>query len=480
MVLAAHGTGSIGPDGDPELSEIAAFAARLCETPVSFVNLVLADTQQFVGRSGSDMAEPPRSISFCVHGLDQGTLQVIPDAARDPRFADNPLVTGEPGIRFYAGAPLISLEGAPLGALCVIDTAPREAGLTALQQEGLQVLAHAAMRRLTALRQQRAAAEHIAESARTMREIADLLPSVIWSADGAGNFDYFNQRWSEVTGVERPKVAEDWRPHIHPDDGERAFAAWYESFEKGRPFESEYRLRQADGSWRWTLSRGLPMADGAGKVIRWYGTLTDVDHSRRVSDNRDLLARELSHRIKNIFAVVSGLVSMRARRHEGARDFAEELNGAIRALGRAHDFVRPLEGAKGGSLKGLLSELMAPYADGDGRIRMIGEDCTIGLRAATPLALVFHELATNSAKYGALSVEGGRVEIALDCQDGEDTRIAWREQGGPTVSEPGAAGFGSRLVQMSVEGQLGGKIERRFAPGGLEIDLAIPHSAIRS
>ncbi|MGX7950968.1 sensor histidine kinase [Tsuneonella sp. HG249] len=480
-ILAAHGAEGIGPEGDPELSEIAAFAARLCETPVAFVSLVLGETQQFVGRSGSDMVEPPRSTSFCSHAMHRAEPLVVTDAAQDAQSADNPLVVGDPHIRFYAGAPLISREGAPLGALCVIDTVPREQGLTDLQREGLQVLARSAMQRLNALRQQRAAAEHIAGSARTMREIADLLPSVIWSADGQGNFDYFNQRWSEVTGAARPKLADDWRPHIHKEDAERAFADWDASFAKGEPFESEYRLRQADGSWRWTLSRGLPMTDSSGEVVRWYGTLTDIDSGRRLSESRDLLAKELSHRIKNIFAVVAGLVSIRARRHPTAKEFAAELVDAIRALGRAHDFVRPVEGVKGDSLRGLLSELMAPYADDNGRISVDGAECEIGPRAATPLALIFHELATNSAKYGALSVEGSSIAITIDCPEEEGvSRIAWRERGGPAVTDPGVEGFGSRLVQMSIEGQLGGRMERRFSADGLEVDLEIPLASMRS
>lgn len=480
-VLAAHRLDAIGDEGDPELSEIAAFAAKLCDAPIGLVSLVGAKSQSFIARAGTDLDGTSREVSFCAHTMQRGTPMEVPDAERDPRFAENPLVTAEPHIRFYAGAPLISREGAPLGALCVIDSIPRPEGLTDLQREGLQVLARAVMRRLSALRQQRAAASHIAESARTMREIADLLPSVIWSADGEGNFDYFNSQWTEVTGVANPRTAEEWRPHIHEEDGEKAFASWYDSFAKGEPFESEYRLRQADGSWRWTLSRGLPFIDSEGKVTRWYGTLTDVDIARRLSENRDLLARELSHRIKNIFAVVAGLVSIRARRHEAARGFAEELIGAIRALGRAHDFVRPLEGVKGDNLRGLLMELMAPYADGGDRVTISGDDCPIGPRAATPLALVFHELATNSAKYGALSGDGGTVSIEISC-DGADGKslIAWRERGSPSVAEPGTEGFGTRLVQMSVEGQLGGTIERRFAPDGLEVDLRIPVESIRT
>ncbi|MGX7927303.1 sensor histidine kinase [Tsuneonella sp. HG094] len=468
-------------ENDPELTAITGFAARLCGTPLAFVTIVERDRQSFIAREGAELEGTPRSESFCAHTMLSGEEMVVPDATDDARFIDNPLVTGDEHVRFYAGSPLISPEGASLGALCVIDRVARPEGLTDLQSEGLRVLAQAVMRRLDARRKGLAAELRESEGQRTMREIADLLPAIIWSADGDGNFDYFNSRWDQVTGEPQPKLTDDWRPVVHPDETDQAFGSWWESYEAGKPYESEYRLRQADGSWRWTLSRALAVADSSGKVSRWYGTLTDIDDSHRLSDTRDLLAKELSHRIKNIFAVVAGLVSIRARRHEAAREFADELVATIRALGRAHDFVRPVEGAKGDSLLGLMRDLMAPYDDGHGRVSLTGRDCAIGTRAATPLALIFHELATNSAKYGALSLEAGTVEIAIDCPDDDGrARITWRETGGPQLSEPGKEGFGSRLVQMSVEGQLGGKIERRFLPGGIEIDLDIPVASIRT
>lgn len=159
----------------------------------------------------------------------------------------------------------------------------------------------------------------------------------------------------------------------------------------------------------------------------WFGAAVDIDDLHTLSENRDLLARELSDRIKNIFAVVSGLVSMRARGRQELKGFAGEINDVFHALGRAHDYVRPLEGRKGDSLHELLRDLLAPYrgADGEG-LAITGDDAAIGPRAATPLALVFHELATNSAKYGALSAKGGEIAIAISRED-EVVMIGWRE-----------------------------------------------------
>jgi PAS domain S-box-containing protein len=476
-VLAAFGFEEL--EGDEELSAIARFAGELCDTPSAVVSIVEADRLRYLARAGYDGEEPQAAHSFCAYAMQRDALLEVPDASSDPRFTDNALVAGEPHIRFYAGVPLKTRDGVPLGALCVIDTAARPAGLTPVQRHGLEVLAQAVMRRLAARRAGRMALEQAAESARAMREIADQLPGVVWSADGDARFDYFNGQWVRATGEPPPQEISQWRAFVHPDDISGTFEAWAQSFASGEPFEHEYRLRQLDGTWRWTLARALPMRDREGKVTRWYGTLTDIDSRHRQSESRDLLARELSHRIKNIFAVIAGLVSLRARRRPEVAAFANDLADTIRALGRAHDFVRPVEGAKGDSLTALLNELMAPYAGGEAQVSISGHDCPIGPRAATPLALIFHELATNAAKYGALSVEGGRVAIALDCeQDDGIARLSWREQGGPQVTEPAKEGFGTRLLAMAVEGQLGGSFVRRYAPGGLEIDLTIPKDSL--
>jgi len=136
--------------GGVALGRITDFAAALCEAPVALVSLVEEHIQCFVSRTGTDLTETPRDVSFCRFAMTGDDVMVVPDARTDPRFADNALVTGEPFIRFYAGAPLVSDAGVPLGALCVIDTKPRT-GLTPLQHQGLRVLADDVMARFRAV-----------------------------------------------------------------------------------------------------------------------------------------------------------------------------------------------------------------------------------------------------------------------------------------------------------------------------------------
>ncbi len=474
---------------DPELVAIVGFAARLCGVPVAQISFVERDRQRFLAGLGLNVRETPREVSFCAHAMREPQLMEVRDAAADPRFADNPLVTGPPHIRYYAGQPLVTPDGTPLGALCVIDHAPRPEGLGALHREGLAVLAQAVMRHLTAHRATLIAVRDIAQREDQLHTLADCMPAIVWSSDPTGRMDYCNKRLVDFIGSEDGTASA-----VHPEDRNRCDQAWQHSLATGETYEVEHRMRHVDGGYRWLLSRAIAMRDSEGHILRWFGTAVDIDDVHRLSEARDLLGRELAHRIKNIFAVVIGLVSLEARRLPEHREFAAALTETLRALGRAHEFVRPVGGDTRGSLKGLLEVLFAPYGASEGgarvRVRVTGAEAAISPRAATPLALVFHELATNAAKYGALSVAKGYV--TLDIADRGDTlQLLWREHGGPPLlsdtaiaaaTTTGAAGedpgFGSRLVEMSVTGQLGGAWVRRFEPTGLVVDLTVAKHAI--
>ncbi|MDJ0978245.1 MAG: HWE histidine kinase domain-containing protein [Erythrobacter sp.] len=459
--------------GDAELARLARFAAHLCDTPSATVTLVEAERQIFLASEGVTVSETPRSTSFCAHAMQKGELLIVPDATQDPRFAEFRLVTGEEHLRFYAGAPLISAEGAPLGALCVFDIVARPEGLTPVQREGLSVLAEAVKRRLLAHRQAGEATDAIRVSAQRLQSMIDSVPDIAWSAGPGARFDYVNARWRERTGLAAPRHIEDWRAVIHPDEFERTRPKFVDAIQQAKPFEDEWRMRQGDGSYRWVLSRAVPSTDDP-ETARWFGTLTDIDDATRLSKERELLAGELAHRIKNIFSVVMGLIALHARGDETHAVFAEALTDTIRALSRAQDFTLQINRIEEKDLKGLLDALMEPYgAPGANAVKISGDRVSFGARAATPLALVFHEMATNAAKYGALSEAEGTVDIRVS-REVESATITWQETGGPTTQPPQSEGFGSRLMRMAIENQLGGAIESSWQATGLRAVITLP------
>jgi len=319
----------------------------------------------------------------------------------------------------------------------------------------------------------------------SFRTLADALPHMIWSTLPDGFHDYYNARWYEFTGVPAGSTdGEAWNGMFHPDDQERAWAVWRECLATGSPYEIEYRLRHRSGDYRWTLGRAMPVRDPEGRILRWVGTCTDIDDAKRIAQQTEIMSRELSHRIKNIFAVIAGLVSLSSRQQPGSEDFAASLKQRISALGRAHEFVRPhSEESKPSdlpdSLHGIFRQILAPYpALADGRIIVEGDDLRIDDRGATPIALVIHELATNAAKYGALSTDEGLVRLRTS-RAGETLTVEWDERGGPMLSgDPDRTGFGTKLMELSVVKQLGGTLDREWRREGLLARIAVKTGAI--
>ena len=233
---------------------------------------------------------------------------------------------------------------------------------------------------------------------------------------------------------------------------------------------------------RWVAARGK--GDDADIVARtMFGIFLDVTGRKQAEESNELLAGEMSHRVKNLLAIASGLTAITSRSATSIEDMAHELTGRLTALGRAHDFVRPLSAGQGEAalLGDLLSILLAPYDDlgaFKGRIRVAVERTGVGEAAATGIALIIHELATNSMKYGSLSAPTGTLDISSSA-DGDHLVLTWLERGGPAVQIPDStAGFGSQLLKRSVAGQLGGTIDYDWSEGGLIVTLRIQRSRL--
>ena len=468
-----------------ELDGIARLAARILGARIALVSLMTQSSQLFVGSVGLESSQVPREGSFCSYALYQAKCTSVGDAQCDPRFAEHPMVAGAPFIRFFAGLPLVSDGGAPVGSLCVMDMAPH-APLSQDDLDSLQTLATAAMACLERWRATRDCGE---KQQLTLRELdgvsphfqtlADALPQLVWSTPPDGLSDYFNRQWCQFTGAPPTEsYATGWMDFLHPDDVHNARSAWLRAVDTAHPYTIEYRLRRADGTYRWMLTRGLPVLDDAGAVTRWIGTCTDIDERVRTGETMELLSQELNHRIKNLFAVVQGLISMASRKYAGGAAVGQALQARMVALGRAHDLVWPR--ISGGTiwrsqttLKQLVEILLAPYLQDDvSRLEIVGDDVAVNEHVATPLALFFHELATNSARFGALSSPQGRVRLEIAM--GDDIAVNWQESGGPPIDATPTPAFGMNLAQISVERQLGGSLTLNWHAEGLHAQGLIP------
>lgn len=311
--------------------------------------------------------------------------------------------------------------------------------------------------------------------------LAESIPQIIWSTDASGQHDYFNKRWSEFTGLKPEDIDVNmWHELVHPEDRARVAEAWQECLMTGKNYDIDYRFRYKDGSYRWLWVVALPLKDREGKIVRWYGTSSDIDAPKQLEEQRELVSHELDHRIKNLFALVNGLVSLSARDLPEHMPLADRIRSRLDALHRAHGLIRSNSSRKTIALKDLLGQLLAPYhADKDGAIKITGEDFELDAGSTTSIALIFHELITNAAKYGALSRSDGDLSVNLE-KDDKHQIIEWVEKVDQQEISVSEEGFGSRLLKTIVKSQLQGRIVQNLLPEGLAIRLEIPHSAFLS
>jgi PAS domain S-box-containing protein len=309
---------------EAQYDELTALAADICQTPIALISLVDEGRQWFKSRFGLTDAETHRDVAFCAYTILQSDLLVVPDASVDARFADNPLVTSPPRIRFYAGAPLVTAEGHALGSICVIDHKPRD--LTPEQKEALRTLSHQVMAQIRLQKQ-------LAESTRVNTDLArlnrDLYTEVekragieeelrksrerfelavrgsqdgLWDWDLQTNDVYYSPRWKSMIGYEDNEILgrlEEWEQRLHPEEREKVVAANYAHIAGATPhYEYEFRLRHKDGSYRWILSRGVALRDTQGKAYRMAGSHADLTDRKRMeaelrlaNDRLDLAVR---------------------------------------------------------------------------------------------------------------------------------------------------------------------------------------------
>ena len=228
-----------------------------------------------------------------------------------------------------------------------------------------------------------------------------------------------------------------------------------------------------------------PIKNERGEIVAASKIARDITETKRAQERQELLLREMDHRVKNLFTLAISVLTLSGRYASSIPQLIDSTRDRLSALARAHALTlshgpRAPHAARPATLHSLLEAITAPHlGEGDGRrFSIIGCDMEISGSTISSLALLLHEFATNSVKYGALSSTAGQIEVHCADRAG-NVVITWSERGGPRVAPPmGNEGFGDLLVRATVAGQLGGDISREWKPEGLLIRLSVPRERL--
>lgn len=310
----------------------------------------------------------------------------------------------------------------------------------------------------------------------------------LWEWIAATGKIYWSERQKEIFGIapDEPLTHELWISSIHPEDRDWVVAkvdSLSNPASTGK-LQIEYRIVRPDGEVRWISSRGRMLyetVDGKPRAARLLGTILDITERRTNEEARRLLAKELDHRVKNLFAMANAMVTMTARNAGSVEEMSASLHGRLHALAKAHELIRPALAEERPfqhetTVAAIAETILAPYKDFGlpARISIQCAPISVGAKSATSLTLILHELATNASKYGALTRTDGALNV-ICWHDGKRMFLVWQERGGPAIEGPPAyQGFGSQLARKSVIDQLEGEIAYDWLSDGLRVDLRVP------
>ena len=344
---------------EQDFDDLAAIASQVCGTPIAVVNLVSTTRQWFKAEVGLGVRETPLETSFCGHAILAVDFMMVEDATQDPRFDCNPLVTGEPGLRFYAGALLKTPDGLPIGTMCVLDYQPRE--LDEHQIRTLKLLARQAM-----------------------------------------------------TQIELRKSVADHQAALRAQE--------------------------------------------------------------QATEQQRLLSFELKHRMKNTLTMVQAIANQTLRAGATIEDARAAFVARLNALSRAQDILTQSSWTAT-PISEVVQGALAPHGGEGPRFTVSGPELQLSARCGLGLLLALHELATNAAKYGALSNAVGTVDVTWRTTSGE-LYFRWMERGGPPVMAPTRKGFGSTIIERLLAGYFNGTAEMEFASDGLILTLKAPLASL--
>ncbi len=300
---------------EQELDELTEIASLVFNVPISLITFIDNDRQWFKSKTGIDANQTSREDSFCRHTLNNPKeVLVVKDSLKDLRFRDNPLVTEDPNIRFYAGAPLETPTGSVLGTLCVIDNQPRE--ITENEQRVLQILARKAMTYLNTRKLLLSQEEEISNHTQKLEKLTDTVPGGIFqlemNPDGKMNFDFLSSGMKALhPGID----IEEWKKNpeigfstVHPDDLAGLQASMMKSFKELTVWYHEYRA-DGHGEYKWHLVKANPERLPNGNVV-WYGSFQDITARVEYEKAMEQIAFDISHVLRRPVTSLMGLTQL--------------------------------------------------------------------------------------------------------------------------------------------------------------------------
>lgn len=452
-------------------------ATKLLGSRVALLSLVDRDRQFFKAQHGlpepySEARETPLSHSFCKHVVETGDMLMIEDAREHPLVSRNLAVT-DLDVIAYLGVPIITADGYVLGSFCAIDPQPR--AWTSEDVETLQTIAQGVeseIRLRIEVDDRRALQEKADADRARLALVLETTADGILKIDRQLAIGYANRGAKALLDIgEDPDGRTLWE--VFPKAAGDVFAAMVETAFATGEIGEETAL--CAGLGRWLEARVVPAGDEMTLFFR------DVSARQRALESRQMLVRELHHRIKNLFAIVRGMISMAARGATDPGTMAEALQGRLIALARAHDLIRPALSMDDESdyqeifLGDLVKILVEPYRrQGAGNLTIGGPELRLGVNSTTHVALFIHELTTNANKYGSLSRAGGSLAVEWTVE-GDVVDFRWTETGAAEISgAPERHGFGCKLVKLCIETQLEGDLSIRWPASGMQLDARIP------
>lgn len=474
------------PDGsnDADFDRLSRVAAQMLGVDIALISLVDQDRLWFTSCVGLPTpSETETDVSFCAHTIAlpaADDVLVVLDAAADPRFQANPLVTGWPGICFYAGAS-IKIDGQKIGSICVIDTEPRQATQPGLEQQ-LVDLAHLAaslfeLKKEARVRARTAAALMREEWRHALTLEAGKVGSWVWDV-GTGEVTC-NDMFRRMFDLPETGMISFDHVLMALDESDRAAFedAIHASFTDGVDLNTEARSAT---SGRWLTMRGrVYQRDADGKPLVMMGAAIDVSESKHSAEHTRLLLRELNHRVKNTLAMIQSVARQTIRQNPDPRDFIEAFSGRLRTISDAHVLLADRDWSGVHLFEVIGSQLGPKFRTNPDRAEVHGEDVALPADHALGLGLILHELTTNAHRYGAWSGDAGVVNISWEVVE-QPTRglsLTWRETGGPRVEEPEEYGLGTRLIERSLAKVLDSDVRLSFDPSGVTAKIWMPFPA---